>query len=147
MAKNNHNWGTYDLNEIKKLVKYHQKTETVLVRTCMQTIWKNTSTNCTKPSDLTNNNMMKLRDGQKKTWITNLEKDLDDLRLHLLENLTVKIDLFGGNGASKRCTDSCTWSNGATDDERQRQKKGVKQNVSSAYSIIIKSIGPMDVCA
>ena len=28
-----------------------------------------------------------------------------------------RIDLFGGRGANKRCADSCTGSDGATDDE------------------------------
>ena len=32
--------------------------------------------------------MKKLGGGQRKTWITNLEKDLDELRLHPQENLT-----------------------------------------------------------
>ena len=30
---------------------------------------------------------------------------------------TGRIDMFGGNGANKRCTDSCTRSDGATDDD------------------------------
>ena len=32
--------------------------------------------------------MKKLRGGQRKKWIKDLEKDLDDLRLHPQENLT-----------------------------------------------------------
>ena len=34
------------------------------------------------------NKMKKLRGGQGKIWRKNLEKDLDDLRLHPQENLT-----------------------------------------------------------
>ena len=51
-------------------------------------------------------------------------EDLDDLRLlypqeNLTELMTQDIDLFGGGrGANKRCAvDSCTGSDGATDDE------------------------------
>ena len=31
---------------------------------------------------ISNNSMTKLRGGQRKTWIQNLEKDLGDLKLH-----------------------------------------------------------------
>ena len=37
---------------------------------------------------ISNNRMKKLRGGQRNKWIKNLKKDLDDLRLHLQENLT-----------------------------------------------------------
>ena len=36
----------------------------------------------------TNNNMNKLKGGQKTTWIKNLEKDLNKLKLHPQESTT-----------------------------------------------------------
>ena len=107
MATCNYKLRTYYQNETNKLVRQHQKETTVPVRTCISTTrWTNTSTNCTK-TYASNNRMRKLRGGQQKPWRKNLEKDLDDLRLHLQENLTALTQ--DRSVWRKRCKQTLRW--------------------------------------
>ena len=81
----------------------------------------------------------RVRGGQRKTWIQNLEKDLDDLRLHPQENLTeLTQDRSVWTKRCKqtlRCADSCTGSDGATDDDTLARNH---KNVMNAIIFVLK---------
>ena len=107
MATNNHKWRTYDKKETDKLdtirkkqLSWYGHVSRLDEQTPAQTALKHVRSN---------NRMKKLRGGHWNTWIKNLEKDLDDLRLHPQENLTELIQDRSVWRKRKRCKQTLAW--------------------------------------
>ena len=94
---------TYNIVRTREEGRERESTLDFLTQlTWTSTMWGD----CNQPIR-SNNDMKKLRGGQRKTWIKNLEKDLHDMRLHPQEYLA---DLTEGRSLlRKRCKKTQRW--------------------------------------